>query len=72
MTSKHAELLNNLNDMQRSLAYAVRRPVLEAAERVIRSQELELVEAVEEIQRLRDCITTTADSLKRCLAPPAN
>ena len=44
--SKHADLLNALDEMQQSVAYAVRRDVLARAERVILSQE-------EEIQDLR-------------------
>lgn len=38
-TSKHADLLNALDQMQASIAYAVRKPVLIQAERVIVNQE---------------------------------
>lgn len=37
--SIHADTLNALNDMQRSITYAGRRPVLTTAERIIVSQE---------------------------------
>jgi len=52
MTSKHADTLNALDEMQQSVAYAVRRSVLADAERIIVRQEetiAELLAALEEI-----------------------
>ena len=49
--SRHAELLNNLNDMQHSLHYAARRPVLAAAESLIVSQEREIARLQEELKK---------------------
>lgn len=47
--SKHAQLLNDLADMQASPAYAVRRGVLAEAERVIMAQEREIARLNREI-----------------------
>lgn len=47
--SKHAQLLNDLSDMQQSPAYAVRRGVLAEAERVIMAQEREIARLSREI-----------------------
>ncbi len=40
--SIHADTLNALHEMQQSIAYAVRRPVLAAAERIISEQEADI------------------------------
>lgn len=42
MTSKHADLLNDLDAMQANPAYVVRRATLRRAERVIVEQEFEV------------------------------
>lgn len=54
MTSKHADLLNALDQMQQSPAYAVRRQVLAQAERVIPEQEETIAALEHENSLLRD------------------
>lgn len=54
--SQYADLLNDLDAMQQSMAYAVRRPVLASAERTIVSLEKErdqLAERVKELERIQ-------------------
>lgn len=58
LESKHADLLNKLNDMQRSLNYAARRPVLVEAESLIVSQE----------RRIAELTAINADLLEACKA----
>jgi hypothetical protein len=50
MKSKHAELLNSLDAMQQSPAYALRRDVLSQAEQLIVRQE----ESLDSLQKLAD------------------
>jgi len=60
--TKYAELLNTLDEMQQSHAYAVRRHVLSEAESTIVQLERETQAQREEIARLREALRTIANS----------
>ena len=64
-TSKHAELLNALDEMQHSLAYAVRRDILARAEQTIVSQEETIARLERELAeaRAKPSITLTGHQI---------
>jgi hypothetical protein len=65
MTSRHADILNALDEMALSMNYAARRQTLRDAERTIRNQEQDIDELVRTLDQLLTITNTDTFGIEK-------